>query len=212
MTQSQVVTKINQYSTQTGVTASASNSYLTLRRNSHGSSVHITAQSSVSANLNAGANSGIGSSAVTDENAAGELGTGLGAAGLDVQGTINGEAATGSGQYLTGNTGNANTEGLKIRIAGSTTGNLGTVVFTRGLAGVIADYADNATAIGTGTVASAKTNLEELMDDIDDDIDRLQARLASQEERLYRQFSAMEDAMNKLQSQGQYLAAQLRGM
>jgi len=45
--------------------------------------------------------------------------------GLDVAGEINGEEATGSGQVLTGNTGNSNTEGLAIRYKGhSLPGNL----------------------------------------------------------------------------------------
>ena len=38
--------------------------------------------------------------------------------GLDVAGEINGEEATGSGQVLTGNAGNSNTEGLAIRYEG----------------------------------------------------------------------------------------------
>jgi hypothetical protein len=38
--------------------------------------------------------------------------------GLDVQGEINGEEATGVGQILTGNTGNSNTDGLAIRYTG----------------------------------------------------------------------------------------------
>ena len=38
--------------------------------------------------------------------------------GLDVQGEINGEEATGRGQILTGNAGNANTDGLAIRYTG----------------------------------------------------------------------------------------------
>ena len=38
--------------------------------------------------------------------------------GLDVQGEINGEEATGKGQILTGNDGNSSTEGLAIRYTG----------------------------------------------------------------------------------------------
>ena len=38
--------------------------------------------------------------------------------GLDVQGEINGEEATGKGQILTGNVGNSNTDGLAIRYTG----------------------------------------------------------------------------------------------
>jgi flagellin len=39
--------------------------------------------------------------------------------GLDVQGELNGEEATGKGQILTGNAGNSNTEGLSIRYTGT---------------------------------------------------------------------------------------------
>ena len=38
--------------------------------------------------------------------------------GLDVAGEINGEEATGNGQVLTGNTGNASTDGLAVRYTG----------------------------------------------------------------------------------------------
>ncbi|WP_242522986.1 flagellar hook-associated protein FlgL [Thiocystis minor] len=50
------------------------------------------------------------------------------AAGLDIVGTINGQATTGSGQLLTATSGNAS--GLQLRIADSTTGNRGTVSFS----------------------------------------------------------------------------------
>ncbi len=215
MTQAQVLTRINEYTNQTGVAASINthdgSNYLMLKRSVHGSGGHITVQSSVSANTNPGANSGIGNVSVTETAWTGELGTGLGAAGLDVQGTINGEAATGMGQYLTGDSTNTNTAGLKIRFTGITTGSFGSVTFTRGIAGLLADYADNITAIGTGAISSAEDGIQARIKDIDDDIDRLNERLAAQQMRLIEQFTAMENALGQLQNQSAQLAAQLNG-
>ena len=54
--------------------------------------------------------------------------------GLDVAGTINGEAATGSGQTLTGNSGTAHVDGLVLTYTGSATGGIGDLTFTLGVA------------------------------------------------------------------------------
>ena len=212
MTQTQVASEINGHTSQTGVTASVTtnggNSFLTLRRAAYGASQHITVASNVSVAQNPGANSGIGNASVTEADADGESGLGAGAAGLDVQGTINGEAATGSGRNLTGNTGNTNTAGLRIRVSGSVTGSYGTIVFTRGVGGLIADFATDLTAIITGSIATAEAGLQDRIDGIDDDITKLEARLAAQEERLYQQFNALESALNRLEMQSQFLTQQ----
>jgi flagellar hook-associated protein 2 len=63
----------------------------------------------------------------------GLFGTATSTQGLDVAGTINGTPATGSGQFLTGASGTP-AEGLEIQISGGSTGNRGSVVFTRGFA------------------------------------------------------------------------------
>jgi flagellar hook-associated protein 2 len=55
--------------------------------------------------------------------------------GNDVAGTMNGEAATGHGQVLTGNTGNASTEGLSVTYTGTSDNvDAGTVKLTIGTA------------------------------------------------------------------------------
>lgn len=46
---------------------------------------------------------------------------------------------------------------------------------------------------------------------MDDRIDRLLDLLADQEEKYYKQFSAMESAMSSLASQGEWLASQFGG-
>ncbi|MGQ9697807.1 MAG: flagellin N-terminal helical domain-containing protein [Armatimonadota bacterium] len=64
------------------------------------------------------ANLGIGNGQTLTISASGAIGSTnyTGTAGQNVSGTINGESATGQGQYLIGNTGNANTDGLKLKI------------------------------------------------------------------------------------------------
>ena len=125
MTQTQVITAINEQTSKTGLTASATDisgqgtgNYLTLTRVGYGSALTISADSDTS-NGGGPGTSGIGTTEVTQANYTGEAGTGTGAAGTDVAGTINGEAATGTGQILTGNSDNENTDGLRLRVCGS---------------------------------------------------------------------------------------------
>ena len=218
MTQSQVISEINEHSNQTGILASATDAngsgtgnYLTLRRIGYGSAPTISALSDVS---NGGGSpkdntTGIGITLVTEANPAGESVTGTGAAGVNVAGTINGEDATGSGQLLTGNEGNENTDGLKIRVTGTTTGSYGTIVFTKGVAGLISEYVSLATEAITGTISNSRSSLESAIDNIDDDLAELDEHLTDREEYLIAQFTAMESALNRLQTQGQFLAQQI---
>ena len=214
MNQSEVISKINEYSTQTGVVASAMESggqnYLALTRIGYGTSQHISVQSDIApAYGSPELTSGFGASLVTETDPDGEYGTGDGEAGADVQGTINGEPATGSGQFLTGNTGNANTEGLKIKVTATVPGDYGTIAFTRGVAGLLADYSSFVTQANTGALASARDTLQDQIDFIDKEIADMELRLAAREERLMNQFSAMENALSRLQSQGTFLAQQI---
>ena len=218
MTQSQVVSEINEHSNQTGILASATDAdgsgtgnYLTLRRIGYGSALTISGVSDVS---NGGGSpkdntTGIGITLVTETDPDGESGTGTGAAGVNVAGTINGEDATGSGQLLTGNEGNENTDGLKIRVTGTTTGSYGTIVFTKGIAGLISEYVSLATEAITGTISNSRSSLESAIDNIDDDLAELNEHLTDREEYLVAQFTAMESALNRLQTQGQFLTQQI---
>jgi len=220
MTQSQVISEINEHSNQTGILASATDAngsgtgnYLTLRRIGYGSALTISGMSDVS---NGGGSpkddtTGLGTKLVTEANPAGESVTGTGAAGVNVAGTINGEDATGSGQLLTGNEGNENTDGLKIRVTGTTTGSYGTIVFTKGVAGLISEYVSLATEAITGTISNSRSSLESAIDNINDDLAELDEHLTDREEYLIAQFTAMESALNRLQTQGQFLAQQILG-
>jgi flagellin len=101
LSQSQVIDKINEYSNQTGVKADANGTggRTRLISNDYGSSASITA---ISDQVAGATSSGIGTTALTDT-------------GVNVAGTINGVAATGSGNVLTASSGAA--KGLSVSFA-----------------------------------------------------------------------------------------------
>ncbi len=132
--------------------------------------------------------------------------------GVDLAGTINGEPATGSGQFLTGKDDlvtNPRTAGLQIQYAGSTLGNVGTVSLSKGVAALFSERLDSYTALNTGLVSSVEAGLARQMEDIDDQVESLEALITSKEQRLRARFLAMEQAISLSQAQGQRLAAML---
>ncbi|MGB9587518.1 MAG: flagellar filament capping protein FliD, partial [Armatimonadota bacterium] len=165
--------------------------------------------STVSNLENGGYTSGIGAVQVTERDSSGEAGTGTGAPGTDVAGTINGEPATGTGQILIGNKGNENTEGLKIRVTGTTIGSYGVIQFTKGIASIVSDYLAFVTEPNTGSVDSQQSDLRNLISYIDSDIANMEERVAAKQERLLAKFTAMESALGKLQTQSQFISSQL---
>lgn len=129
--------------------------------------------------------------------------------GLDVAGTINGEAATGLGQRLTGNDGEANIDGLVIRYTGSATGNAGNIRFTVGVAELFDRALFNITDSYEGYVAYKQDSLSEHIKDLQERIDQMEARLERKKETLTVRFAAMELALSKFQSMSSWLAGQL---
>lgn len=155
---------------------------------------------SVVSDLAAGAdNSGIGTTPLDGE-------------GLDVAGTINGEAATGAGQFLTGNSGNAKTDGLQLKITSTVTGNLGTLVLTRGAAGVLSASLGATLDFTSGALVASTKAIDAKIQDIDDRIQRLDAAATDHEAVLRRKFTAMEEAISQMQSQMSQLSAMLNGL
>ena len=65
---------------------------------------------------------------------------------------------------------------------------------------------------GDGIIPSREQSLQNIMDDIDDQVARMEDRLAMKEEQLRRQFTAMEQALAALQSQGDWLAGQIASL
>lgn len=228
MTSQQVVDKINTFSDTTGVTASrtgadgtGTGNYLTLTQNNFGTAGHITV---VSGTSNGGGTpvantSGIGATQATETNGAGETGTahylkGLdvtGAFGVTVAGVTTWETAAGNGQILTGATGNANTDGLRVQSTATTTGEHGAVTLTRGIGAAFTKNLGYLTG-STGSVFAATDALNSHITDLKATVITQNDRVTAYSDKIRTQFNAMESRLALLQSQGQYLTSQFTAL
>jgi flagellar hook-associated protein 2 len=139
--------------------------------------------------------------------------TGISHDGLDVEGTINGEAATGSGQTLTGNEGNATTDGLKIKVTltpeALIDGAEGTVTVTKGVAARLNATLQSLTAAGDGLLDSRIRAYQNQIQHLQERIADIDELLAKRRERLQDEFNAMELTLGELSSTSTYLESQL---
>jgi flagellar hook-associated protein 2 len=129
--------------------------------------------------------------------------------GQNIAGTINGEAATGSGQNLTGKDGETNIAGLAVKYTGSTTGNVGNIKFTVGVAALFDRTLFNITDTQKGYLTFKENSLTSSIKDLDDNITHMEARLTIKMSAMTRHFEAMELALSKFQSMSSWLASQL---
>jgi flagellar hook-associated protein 2 len=130
--------------------------------------------------------------------------------GKDVAGTINGEAATGSGQTLTGNSGQANIAGLVIQYTGtSQNADIGTVNLTFGTAELFDRLLYNITDATSGYLSFKQESLQNSIKGYETRITDMETMLDQEKERMTAKFIAMETAMSKIQQQSNWLAGQL---
>ncbi|MBW2339998.1 MAG: flagellar filament capping protein FliD [Deltaproteobacteria bacterium] len=129
--------------------------------------------------------------------------------GVDVTGTINGEAATGSGQVLTGDDGEANVDGLVVKYTGTSTGDLGTIKLTLGAAELFDRALYNMTDDYEGYIAFKQDSLQDRVEDFEDQIKEMEARLDRKMEQMINRFVAMEIALSKIKNQSEWLAGQI---
>lgn len=127
-------------------------------------------------------------------------------AGLDVAGSINGAGATGKGRILTAGAGDA--EGLQVSITGGTTGDRGTINFSRGYASQFGALVG--TIIGeNGSLDSRTKGLNASITGLRKQQEAEQTRLSNREAALRKQFTALDTQISKLNSVSSYLTQQL---
>jgi len=139
--------------------------------------------------------------------------------GLDVTGTINGEACTGRGRTLTGATpdyGETNTvEGLAVQVnltAAQLTSQgaaQGTVNLTAGAMEQLWRALDVDMDPTDGAVTLRTTGLTDRISEMDKTISAMEARLDKRRDQLTAQFMALEQAMQHFKSLSSWLTAQL---
>jgi len=160
---------------------------------------------------------------VVSDVAAASGGSGVGTAtltltGQDVAGTINGEPATGRGQVLTGNSGNANTDGLSIRVALTPTqlasqgSSQGVVYVYKGVASKVSERLAALTDRISGTITGEVNTTQKLIDGIKDQISRLEGRLERTRERYIRIFTQMELSLSRMRAQSGQILQQLANL
>ncbi|MGB5938715.1 MAG: flagellar filament capping protein FliD, partial [Rhodanobacter sp.] len=130
--------------------------------------------------------------------------------GVDVAGTINGVAALGSGQFLTGAAG-SNSEGLKIQVTGGNIGPRGSVTFSQGYASQLNTLIGS--FLGTeGLIAGRTDGINQSIKDLGNQRDAVSARLASTEARYRKQFTALDSLISSMNTTSSYLTQQLAAL
>ncbi|MCF7802885.1 MAG: flagellar filament capping protein FliD [Candidatus Marinimicrobia bacterium] len=132
--------------------------------------------------------------------------------GQDVAGTINGEAATGDGQVLTGDEGESNVEDLTIEYTGTTTGAVGNLTLTYGISELMYQELYNVVDIYDGYVSQKIDSLQDSIKDFDADIEDKEGRLEIKRRELVRKFLSMESTISGLNAQSNWLQSQLNGL
>ena len=177
-----------------GLTATDSGGQITLDQTLYGSAPSITVAYTAGGTLSA-----------TLPIAAGTY------AGLNVAGTINAEAATGSGQSLVGATGTS-VAGLSLQYTGATLGAVGTATISLGTGALLERLLDDMVTSATGALSKREASLTNQMAALNKRADDIDARLARRRASLTQQFVNMETAISKLQNQSSAVLATLNNL
>jgi flagellar hook-associated protein 2 len=120
---------------------------------------------------------------------------------------VNPGDATGSGESLTGISGDA--KGLSVRYSGTATGVIGSFTLTFGVAELMNRQLYHITDPLGGYIANKEETLQETVDNLKEDIDNMETRVDQRMAELERKFIVMETALSTLQSQTSWLTGQL---
>jgi flagellar hook-associated protein 2 len=133
--------------------------------------------------------------------------------GADVQGTINGVSANGSGRRLTlsalvGD----RAAGLSIDVTGGLTGAVGSVTYEPGIGARVVEVATALTRDETGVLTSAKDGADRRTKAFTDQMTRLEDRLTIREANMRRQWANLQTLLANLQNQGSWVSSQLASL
>ncbi len=195
-----IVSKLNSAFDLNGMQATAydSSGVLHIRADNYGDDYTVRVTSDV-ADLGDGNSTGIGTTQLTDT-------------GIDVAGTIGGQAAQGIGQQLIGADG-TDMDGLIVSVyatAASITakgGDFGTVGVSAGIFEAFKDKVDGLTDPYEGVIKTIQDSYDDSIEVAQQRIDSIEAALTRKEELMVRQFSAAEQAIAQLQQLQQSLGS-----
>ena len=131
--------------------------------------------------------------------------------GLDVAGTIDGTAFVGQGQVATGAT-TTSAEGLKLTITGGSTGDRGSIAFSRGIAAQVNDVLTQFLDTDKGLLSAATDSINSSITDLQKREDDWTTRLVAIRARYTAQYNAMDALVASLNSTSTYLTQQLTAL
>ena len=124
------------------------------------------------------------------------------------------ETATGNGRLLVGDSDNANTSGLQLRVTLTDSQITGThqseLTVTRGFAAQLDSIIEGLTDEDSGRFKISNDSFEEQIESIELSVDRMNTLFESKKEQLIREFAAIETTINSLQTTQSFLASQLQ--
>ncbi len=120
---------------------------------------------------------------------------------------VNTGDATGSGETLTGISGNA--EGLVIRYSGTATGPVGSFTLTLGVAELLERNLYQVTDPVYGYLPDKQETIQDAITNYDEDIATMESRLERKMQDLESRFIAMESTLSSLQSMSSWLTSQI---
>lgn len=156
----------------------------------------------------------------TTNTAAGTLGLTGGTAsasysGLDVEGTINGVAATGSGQFLSAPASDPSLAGLTLQVTAtgiSSPTSLGNFTYSPGLAQSLSNLSDAASNPATGTITQTITSIQNQAQNLNPQIQFYTNIMDAEQKVLLNRYANLESTVGTLKNQSSTLAQELSGL
>lgn len=133
-------------------------------------------------------------------------------AGLDVKGTIDAIAATGSGQSLSIPFSSSTLPGFAVNVATSgitTSTNIGTIDYTTGIAGGLANISALAADPITGSVSGTVSSLQNQVLGLQSQYNSYTPMIQAEQQLLTNEFAQMEAQLSTLNNQSQWLSGQI---
>jgi len=176
-----------------------------------GSSVNVSVNSSGALSITSNRYGSASLVTLTGDAATSLVGsTPTGVNGLDVEGTIGGNPAVGSGQVLTASAG-APTAGLALTVDGGTVGARGTVAYSQGYATQLNNLLTSFAGT-SGPITTEATSLNNSVTNVDKQITALNATLAAQQANYMSEFEALDTTISSLDATQTFLTQQLASL
>jgi flagellar hook-associated protein 2 len=126
--------------------------------------------------------------------------------GVNIAGSIGGLTTTGSGQTLTVDSGTA--KGLSLIVSDDVVGDHGTIQFSRGLVEQLNKVSESFLNQDTGALDTKLSGLQKRVTEIGKQRTTLATKMAALQQRLFKQFNAMDKLVGSLQSTASFLTQQ----